>query len=299
MKKILFTGLIHNNEEYLPYLDKCFKSVEKYNKDYKIDYLFYTNNNTDNTDAILKSLNYEIIFENLSSDFLDKYKNCRIEKLAILRQKLLEKSKKKDFDYMIIIDTDIFFNGKMVKEAMRIVIEKDLHFTSLNSIINQKIPIHYDWFGRAVTENYNPIHKNIFLAAKTLIWNNNIIETDGFFNGFLIIKNTDFFKKKFNYISQNKNILFCEHQIPNKILMDNGVKINILTGITPIYSERYRFFNLFKTKIGKEKAYQEIYEIVSKEEENLKKTYIFTILLITTIIILYFLVFRLKKIFIK
>ena len=301
MKKILFTALMQNNEKYLPYLHKCFKSVEKHNKKFKIDYLFYTNNNTDETENILKSLNYDFISENFSADFLNKY--TRIEKLAIFRQKLLEKSKDKEFDYLVILDTDIFFNGRMIEEAMKIIISKDLEFTCLNSILNEKVPIHYDWLGSVVSENTKkmPIGKNVLIFIKTLIWNDGILKTDGFFNGVLIIKNTDIFKKKFNYILEDKKNIFCEHQIPNKKIKDSGVKFNILSGVTPIYAEKYKLVNsvVFKVKTDREKIYKDIYENVSKEKVNLKNRNIFILTVILILIISSLLLLKLKRLFIR
>jgi hypothetical protein len=250
MKKIiLFTSLLRNNELFVDYFKKCLDSVEKDNSEYDFEYLFYINNNEDKTIEKLNDKKYNIIYEDLDDTFLKK---DRFTKLAIFRQKLLEEAKKKVFDYMIMLDTDIMFNGKMFKETFKIIEKEDLEITGLNTIA-YPLPFFYDWA---------PLFKDKFSIIKTIFQSfcsNNLIERDNFFNGFLIFKNTENFRKKINYNNDNNIDTKCEHEILCEKIRNANLKINIIPNITPLYTERSNSY-YFDTGEEKVNQYENLYK---------------------------------------
>ena len=169
-------------------MNKMFQDVEiKLDKKYDIDYLFYINDNEDNTELELKKYNYNYVYENIENiKFTD-----RIHKLAYIRQRLLEKTKKIKSDYVVIFDSDIFFNGTMFDKSLDIIKEKNLFITCLNSII-YALGGFYDW------NAYKNASKSdaLKLTYNTIV-SDKIIKVDEFFNGVVIIKNNDTFKKIF------------------------------------------------------------------------------------------------------
>lgn len=280
--KILFTSLLRNNEIFVDYLDKCFSLIEKENPKYEFSYLFYINNNTDKTVEKLKSKKkYEIIYEDLDKNFLKK---DRIRKLLILREKLLVEAKKKTFDYMVMIDSDVIFNGSMVKEAFKVIKEKDLEITGLNTLA-YPMPFFYDW-------SASDSNSSFFKIIISSILSNQLIQTDSFFNGFLIFKNTNKFQKEINYYDDTDKNYFCEHEIICKKIKDSGLKINIIPYITPIYAERAKSYPSVEqeNKDTYEKLYKKI-ETNDNDYRNLK----FYLLLLIVLIVLIVLIYKLLK----
>ena len=118
MRTILITCLLRNNEMYIPYMMKMFNNLEK-SETFNFNYLIYTNNNEDKTLDLLKESkkkNLEIIDESLSEN-IKKMGKC--EKLYHLREKLLNATKKRNFDFLLMIDSDILFNLKIVEETVK------------------------------------------------------------------------------------------------------------------------------------------------------------------------------------
>ena len=221
----LIIGLLRNNSPYIEYLNKMFKEVEKNNPESNFEYFFYTNNNEDETIKSLEKYNYKYI-----DDKEIKYKNQRIKRLAYLRQKLLDSIKDTEASYVVLMDSDIMFNNRMFTEAVKTAKEKNFKVTCLNTL-RYPLPWFYDW-GAYKKWRFSECWK---LVIKTLI-SNDVVQTDTFFNGMMILKNDQDFKK-YNYKFEEGDSFNCEHEILYKTIKEAGQKINIIPNITPIYTE--------------------------------------------------------------
>lgn len=279
-ESFLFIALLQNNELYIKYMKKMFDEIEKNNPKSNFDYFFYTNDNKDNTIKLLEKYNY-----NYFDDKEIKYKDGdRIKKLAYLRQKLLESINKKKSKYVILFDSDIFFNNAMFTKAMKTIKEKKFKITCLNTI-KYPIPFFYDWLAY---KNFNKL-ECLKLSSRTL-FSNSVIETDTFFNGLMIFENNEDFKK-YNYNFVEKDNFICEHYLLNKSIKKEGNNINIITNITPVYSEQIKP----NKSIGayKEDHYKHFYNLIENNKTDIRRNlFIYYFLILFLIICLVILIYK-------
>ena len=180
-------SMFRNNEKYVPYFLKCVDLVKKENKKYNINYIIYTNNNTDKTLNLLtenKNDDITIINNDYSEEFLNKDK---ITKLYHLREDFLQIIKKETFDYLILFDSDIFFNESIISKSLEIM-KKNNFTTATTNTINNK-PFYYDLFatidgeGRKLGTDLKGTYPTIILYLKTLFWRNGIQNVKSAFEG--------------------------------------------------------------------------------------------------------------------
>ena len=236
MKTILFTSLLRNNENYIPYMFKIFRMIEKdLSQNFEIKYLIYTNNNKDNTEKLLKNHdfeNLEIIFENLEESNKDlNALEKKVERLYLIREKFLKEILKRDFDYLIMFDSDIYFNSSIILEMLKVFSKTDYEAITTNTI-GQNFPLYYDFFS-LVDEN----NKNIGLDNKKDVidfhlkcFKNKIINVKSAFGGLFLTKSDSIRSKNLSY---TKNIKIdnsvCEH-----IPFNKNFKLGFITNINPI-----------------------------------------------------------------
>ena len=218
MDTILITCLIRNNEKYIPYMIKMFDSLEK-NCNYNFKYLIYTNDNNDKSLELLnqnKLSNMKIIEENLEEDILNM---GRITRLYHIREKVLKLTVKETFNYLLMIDSDIFFNSNILETALFELKNTNFEVITSNTLGGDFFPFifYYDDFSYRDLNNTtikNTIFKKFVKFIKTT-YDNNIEEVNSSFGGFFLIKKKDILKENITYlenIKENK----CEHIDFNK-----------------------------------------------------------------------------------
>ena len=144
-KKFLISCLITNAESNLPYLKNLFDDLSRLTLDTKL--YFFTNNNLDNTETLLqKWIDVEPKVCGTYAPAEVVYLNSRIQTLSKYRDLCLKESINKfgsDFDYLIIVDTDLIQNINVDILLQSISIDREWsaicgNMTYLNSFV------HYD-----------------------------------------------------------------------------------------------------------------------------------------------------------
>jgi hypothetical protein len=232
METIMFSSVLRNNQKYISNMFEMFESIEKkLGDEYKFKYLIYTNNNEDNTYKLLdekKKENWKVINVDMDEDFLKKHK---VEKLYSLRQNLLDEIKKEKFDYLLMFDSDIYFNSVMIVEILRKYKNNKFDALTTNTIC-QNNPLYYDFFS-LVDENDKQIDKKN--KIDTVNFHSRCFQELSFpvksaFGGFFFISSKSLRKKNPNYLEVgqiDKNI--CEHVGFNK-----NFSIEFVSDVTPI-----------------------------------------------------------------
>jgi len=251
------------------------EDIKNKNNNYNIDYLFYTDNNTDNTVDLLNKYNYNYIEDDFQEKDID-----RIKKLSILRQKLLVETIKNNPDYIIMFDTDVFFNGSMIKKALKKINAENIQFSALNTIV-YPYPIFYDYAAYSCK-----FYDVSILFFKSLF--SDSIKVKKFFNGVFIIKNKEGLLKNINYITNEP--FSCEHDIFNKKLEKHNYDITVLNDITPLYSEKKHFFESKKVDNGTK--YFSSYKLVSSNKTDLRYRKITIFIIFVLLILFSYLIFK-------
>ena len=272
-ENVLITLLAKDNEKYIHYLKKCIQLTEnnKKNKNYIFNYLCLTNNNQDNTTKLLKEIpNMEVIdkdYENLFGSI------GRIDKLSFLRQELLTLTRKKNFDYLIMLDTDVFFNGEHVNKILKELKNSDKKVIGVNTL-SYPYPIFYDFAPLKKETIINIV--SIFL--KLIVPWEKTINLDSYFCGFMAFKKEVIDNKKINY---SKKCQKCEHiEFFDKVVSE-GYKIEIFNNITPIFEGMHSYYS--KTK----NLYPKIYNLVEKDKCDLRwNTPVFILFVLLCLLVL-------------
>ena len=228
MKTVLVSLLLRNNEKYIPYMLKIFQNLDKSNY-FFFKYLILTNDNDDNTLKLLeagKKENMTIINEKVKEEIKDLKWTLKI---GYFREKLLKQIRKQSFDYLLLTDSDIFFNLKIVEESIKRLEKNDFEAVSANTI--QGIYPFYFFYDDFAFLDYEEKKLEGFSKSKFKIKNvysSNALEVKSAFGGFFLTKRDIFVKKNLTYL-KNKKEDFCEH-----ILFNKEFKIGFLPFINPI-----------------------------------------------------------------
>lgn len=291
MKRILISCLVRNNGIYLKYMFKMLEDIEnKLFKKFNFQYLFYTNNNTDNSLQILKKeeqkkSNITVIEGELSEEILAL---SRVKRLYYLRENLLKEILKKEFDYLVIIDTDIYFNSKILEESVNILEKEDYEAITLNTL--NHIGLYYDTFAIETKEGkklkfQNPkVNHNISEKIKfypKILLKDKIFDVKSSFGGFFLTSSKKIKDSKNTYLKEEPQEEICEHLPFNK-----NFKIGLVSYITPIINNK----NSEKEHL---KYYKKIKE--NKLDYRNKYKYLFLFLFLIIIVISYPLYKLMKK----
>jgi hypothetical protein len=282
MKKILIAGLLINNENYLPYLFKCIAQSEEHNcGTYEFDYLFLTNNNDDETKELLEDqkefYNINVINKNYDEQTM---KMPRIPKFRIMREELLEEIKKKDFKYLIMIDNDIIFNGKIIEDLIHIYenSEYDLLSTNTNPTNN---PFYYGHKSLIDNEGkipFNSLKNTIEFTYKVSIPDEeDIIKVKSAFAGMYIISKESMNNKCPSYT------VGCEKEECEHVIFNKNLNLGIVKNINPLWLK----FNDNKSKYAR--AMQKISKNKSDNRDFISFfSYIFFLAFIAVLSMIYF-----------
>lgn len=116
--RILITMLLRNNLKSITYQLDIFKSIENSQK-IKFKYIFLENGSEDKTpEAIREFMNSRdgLIITIGNTEELDK--SDRITRISHLRNQVKLQANNFDFEYMVILDSDIFFNPDVIRKLI-------------------------------------------------------------------------------------------------------------------------------------------------------------------------------------
>jgi hypothetical protein len=236
MKKynVVFGATVRNVEPFikknLEYIDQCGKQF----KNYKV--IIYENDSNDNTRTILqenKKDNYEYIFEDNITEPM------RTMRISNGRNKILEKIRETNYDYMIIIDLDDVNNSGMFVDTIKSCFE----YTGWDILTGNQSGIYYDLWAlrkkndmeydcwKMVHENNSPDAANLYVWSKAKHYDiGQLLEVDSAFGGIAIYKLSSI-PSECKYVGKyddGKNEL-CEHVEFNRCIKKNGGNIYINT----------------------------------------------------------------------
>ena len=279
--------MLRNNEKYIPYMFKCIDLVEEKNKIFTINYIFYTNNNEDKTLELLeekKGKNFQIINKNYDEKFL---KQPRIKKLHYLREDFLQIIKTLNFDYLLMLDSDIFFNYSMIKDSIDILEKKNYDAITTNTV-KHNTPFYYDSFSLSTKDRkkYSPNILTDFKFLKFNFWTlwdaNNHMDVESAFGGFYMIRSKTI-KSDISYIKDNKDIEknICEHKHFNRQIKN----LKFINHITPFWCDKEDI-----------ELYNKSYDIIKEDKSDNRNFFRFfiTIFLYLVILLLFVYFFYIK-----
>ena len=252
--QILCTLVIRNEQDYVPYFGRrCQELRASKTHDYK--FIAFTGDNKDKTLEKLKTVPYLYIEEKNRDGEFNK-KNTE-QRLAIIREEVLERSRMEQFDYMLILDSDIFFNVGMIEHLISISEKNSLDVLTPFSI---RFPLfrHYD------DHAYEKLSGEV---------KEGIEEVESNFSGMALLS------KK---IVMDKNVTYrgdegCEHKIYFRSAKENGYKVHATHSIKPIYGNNKSLGSY---------SYPLINKIIEYSGDNSNYT-LFLVYLILSILILY------------
>ena len=287
-ENILISLMARNNSSYIPYFYKCIDLVEKENKNYNINYIIFTNNNEDNTLELLKfktSKNFKVVEKNYDKEFLEL---PRISKLRYLREDFLNIIRKEEFDYLLMMDTDIIFNEIMIRKSIELLKKNSYGAVTANTISGYRVPFYYDDFSLCYKSDWKN-KRNYFDYYKFIIcnyFNKNHIDVLSAYGGFFITTSKIIKNENLSYIKGNNQLNedICEHKYFNSQIKN----IKFINTITPIY------VNKNKNEL------ENSYSIIKKNKEDNRKLYRLLfhteVKIVLGIILFLFLFFLLKRI---
>jgi glycosyltransferase involved in cell wall biosynthesis len=123
--KITILSLFRNNETFLEYLLPKLKEMDDM-YDVKFIYCFLENNSTDKTNTILKDFvdsrgDGSKLFTLDLPDYVNKYTNFeRTDRLAMLRNTLVDMATPLQSEWAVMLDSDIYFDIGVLEEMFQI-----------------------------------------------------------------------------------------------------------------------------------------------------------------------------------
>lgn len=232
--------------------------VESKNHNYK--FIAFTEDNKDKTLERLKDVPY-LYIEEKNRDVEFKKKNTE-QRLAIVREEVLERSRSEQFDYMLTLVSDIFFNVRMIEELISISEKNSLDvLTPFSSRF--PFPYHYD------EHAYEKLNGKV---------EGGLEEVESNFSGMALLSRK---------IVMDKNVTYrggdgCEHIVYFRSARRNGYKVYATHSIKPIYGN--------SKSLG---SYS--YPIINKLSEysgNNSNYLLYTIYLVLLLIVIIYVVYR-------
>lgn len=233
--KILVATLFRNNSTYIPYYLACCKMMEEANAEVSFQYLWFTNDNEDDTEALLRDqqvlTNANLTVQNFDEKQLNKR---RILRLAEYRQFQLEQLKRETAELVLFIDTEVFFNGTMFKTMYQEMLALDAD--AMTPFTVNKLGFYHDTFAHISSDGkYMKASENSPLTLiKRHLWANRSSVTQpvrSAFNGFYLCRKSVLDIPDLTYITAEPA---CEHLIFNQKLISAGKKIFVTNEVTPV-----------------------------------------------------------------
>ena len=280
MKTLLFTSLLRNNEKYIPYMFKIFDMIKKDLGDkYNINILVYTNNNKDSTEDLLnsrKGSDFEVIVKDIDNSYSNSIRE-KVSRLYYLREDLLKEIKKREYDYLFMFDSDIYFNTSIIKEMIKVIDNTDYEAVTTNTL-GQNFSLYYDFFS-LIDENGKKINldnKADVIKFHKKCFDEEIINVKSAFGGLFLTKYNTMNEKDLSYTKNlkiDKNV--CEH-----IPFNKNFNLAFATNINPI-----------RLKLDYDYKHKQAYNIIKNnksDNRNLQKdTGILTLEILFLLLVFY------------
>jgi len=242
MTKFILILTTKNEENYADYFNKMVWEMENGLKEFDKEYIVVTEGNTDKTEEILrKNPKIKIIGDGIDEDLKTL---PYFERLGFIRQKTLEYVRKKSFDFLILLDSDIFFNIFMIKKMISEMMENDLDVLTPNTLCFP-YPVHYDSFAyRSVGSKKTFKKKDVTHELPSYFDNSKRVgynrEVDSSFGGLALYKRDVIMNKNVSYLKYyKKGEKVCEHVNLNKTIKEQGYKLYFSDNICPIWNNNW------------------------------------------------------------
>ena len=186
-----------------------------------------------------------------------------------------------------MIDTDIYFNSKIVEESVKIFEKEDYEAITLNSL--NHIGLYYDTFAIETKEGkklkfQNPkIHHNILEKIKfypKILLRNKIFNVKSSFGGFFLTSSKKIKDSKNTYLKEEPQEEICEHLPFNK-----NFKIGLVSYITPIINNK-----------NSEKEHLKYYKKIKENKLDYRNKYFFLFIIFLVVIIISYSLYKIIKI---
>jgi len=234
---VIICGLARNIEANFFYLQKRIEKIGSYFNNYKV--FFYENDSSDNTQNLLKKWSNENNSINYKSEKLEKIKHeqdyslqRRID-MAYYRNQYLKYIQNMNFDYVIVIDTDIV--GGWSYEGILHSLSYDFDVIAGNSIIcrirnNSFEQLYYDaWAFRALghPNKHEDEEINVLKFAK----GSNPFKVDSAFGGMAIYRRDILTSGKYMYTEKD-----CDHVTIHEQIKRDNYDIYVNPSLISLYS---------------------------------------------------------------
>ena len=144
-------ALFRNSEAHLP---RVLKQMNQLKEVANISFNFYENDSTDNTLQILKDFGANVFSEKLDAPFFGSVEsNVRTSLLAYYRNKLKRLAGHVEEDYVLLIDTDLFFSSEHLDGLIETIEGGDCAMVTPNTL--QNVP---DWMFNRSEKSYYDVY---------------------------------------------------------------------------------------------------------------------------------------------
>ena len=230
---VIFAGTVRNCEQYIKETLENINECGKHFNNYYV--VIYENDSNDRTREILnenKKSNYFYIFEN------DIKEHRRTVRLSNGRNKILDKVKELNCDYLIMLDMDdVNISGKFVNSIKTCFKYSNWDVLTGNQTgryydlwaLRKQDLINYDcWREIERTNDQEKKNQILNIISNTYFDNNGLLEVDSAFGGIAIYKISSIKNCRYNGVHADGEEK-CEHVDFNNCIKENGGKIFINT----------------------------------------------------------------------
>ena len=220
--KLTVISLFRNSEKFL---ERLFSKLETIEKDYEVEYFFYENDSRDNTRKLIiewmEERKGQFIYEDINTPtFGHTIEVERMELMTQYRNKILGAAKPIDSDYTLLIDSDVDFSSRIVKDYLPFFDDDVVMCTpnikqNINCIMgNPKELSYYDSFALKDTKN----SKGMLLSSNPFweqtdrkLWDDKKpVKVNSAFGGVAMIKSDVLNKVEWETKGGCEHWLFCE-----------------------------------------------------------------------------------------
>ena len=224
--------VLKNNERWVKEFITMSKAMEEMNPDIVFKYNFFENDSVDDTVKLLKSDPRFIVHSEHIEAYSNKdpHSNDRMQTIATVRNTLLDIVRPKISDYVLIVDSDIYFEPQVFTQLLDTLKDKTISMACPYSMDSGFEGHYYDTYAFLDMNGKCYWPKCIFKNCKHS--NDGIIEPEGLidvrsaFGGFSLVRGSEFLNPKLRWgtidffnKSLCEHILFCE-QLSGRVVIN-------------------------------------------------------------------------------
>lgn len=282
--KINLQSLFRNSE---PHLDRVLKQMESLKDVCDVSFNFYENDSTDNTLEILSEFGATVYYEKLNAPLFGSIdSNIRTSMLAYYRNKLKRLTGHVDADYVLLVDSDLFFEAKHLEGLIKSIERLDCAMVTPNTqqnvpdfMFNTSDTSYYDVYCFRDMHGRNGAYFSScpFYNKKDLMrWSDGEpVRTFSSFAGFTLIRADVYNKVWWSADMHSEHVNFCaEVNDYGKIYADPNIKTSVYIDLSKYNLENmkkiaenqrnnFEVFNILNDASRKEKY--DFYRFVKKD----------------------------------